>query len=1362
MRRAGLIAGVVAGLWSGVVGAQFVQQGAKLVGTDATGAPWQGSAVAVSADGNTAIVGGYLDNDAAGAAWIFTRVDGVWSQQSAKLVGSGATGNAEQGWSVAISGDGNTAIIGGPADDTGKGAAWVFVRSSGTWSQQGNKLVGGGASGKANQGWAVALSADGNTALVGGPGDNTSTGAFWAFTRSGTSWKQQGNKVVATGEAGAAAMGWSLALSADGATLLAGGPHDNYQAGAGWIFTQSAGKWTQQGDKLVGNAPTTSFIISANATVTAGFTQQPPPCLTFSLSTEPSRGGTVAVNTKQTCSGGYLPGTRISLIVTPDTNWAFSGWSGSGGSFTSQAASITTFTLLSDATVTASFVKQTSACLTLTTAVSPADAGTVTVGTEINCLTGYTLGTPVFVTAAPADGWKFAGWSATGGALAHPSQTTTPFVVTANAAVTATFVQKATDCLTLTAAASPESTGNVVVNTPQNCSGGFIDGTEISLTATPAPGWTFGGWSATGGSLTNPVGSANDAQQGTTVALSADGTTALIGGYVTASSSRSVWAFARSGNDWLQQGNRLATSGEAGVGAQAWSVALSSDGDTAIVAEPGDGSGTGAAWVFTRTAGVWSPQGDRLVGAGAVGKAEQGFAIALSSDATTLLLGGPNDSSGVGATWVFASGATPLCTFALEPTSAGFNANGSRGTVAVNVTSGTGCDWVATSNAPWLTVTGGWSGTGAGQVTFAAAANPGLSRTGTLTIAGQTFTAYQAGSDCTFTLSPASASYPASGGSGSFTITTAAACPWTATTAATWVHLTGDTAGFGNGTVAYAVDASTEPARSATIVVGDQSFAIDQAAYVPPVNAEFTFTPSSPVVGEPIQFTDASTGTPSTWQWDFGDGATSAVQNPTHTFTTAGAYTVTLTAANAANQGTVSHQVTVGAGVISWIPVVSHNPGSGGSVWRSDTVLLNPGTSAAYVQGMLYAPDGVRTAWTTVAPGGQMVVGDVASRFAFNGSAALEVLADQPIVIASRTYDQLASGTVGQEYAAYAPTACLGAGEIAWLPQLTQNAAFRTNISLTNTGSDPASVSVTLFDAAGNSLATYDVDLPPGGWAQENEPFLHKAGQNAVDRGYAEVVVTAGAGIIASASVIDRTSGDPTTVAMVRAADVSAGTVWVPVVSHVAGHNGSLWLSDLGVLNPGTASATVEGLLHTPFGVVTGSMVVAPATQFVVPDVAGDGFGYFSSAALEVRSDQPVIVTSRTYTAQAGGGTVGQDYRAYAAAECLGTGESAWLPQLAQNASFRSNISLTNTGADPASVTVALFDGGGNPLGSYEVTLAPGEWAQKDQPFLNVAHRSALDSGYAKVTATSGAGIIATASVIDNVTNDPTTIAMVR
>jgi hypothetical protein len=232
--------------------AQFVQQGTKLVGTGAVGAAGQGISVSLSGDGSTAIVGGSSDNGSMGAVWVFTRTGGVWSQQGTKLVGTGASGTAQQGGSVSLSSDGNTAIAGGGLDNNYTGAAWIFTRAGGVWSQQGNKLVGTGSLVSTMQGSSVSLSSDGNTAIVGGNGDNNYTGAAWIFTRTGGVWSQQGSKLVGTGAVGAAAQGRSVSLSSDGNTAIVGGTVDNNYTGAAWVFTRAGGVWSQQGTKLVG------------------------------------------------------------------------------------------------------------------------------------------------------------------------------------------------------------------------------------------------------------------------------------------------------------------------------------------------------------------------------------------------------------------------------------------------------------------------------------------------------------------------------------------------------------------------------------------------------------------------------------------------------------------------------------------------------------------------------------------------------------------------------------------------------------------------------------------------------------------------------------------------------------------------------------------------------------------------------------------------------------------------------------------------------------------------------------------------------------------------------------------------------
>jgi len=415
--------------------AQFVQQGQKLVGTGSTGGPpiYQGDSVAISSDGNTAIEGGNGDNNFQGAAWIFTRAAGAWTQQGNKLVPSDSASDSEFGNASAISADGNTAIIGGPGDNSEAGAAWIFRRSNNTWTQQGTKFSGSGADQFATQGYAVAMSGDGTTAVVGGPGGilegsgPTSNGAVWVFTAP--NWTEQGQKLVGTGANGLGQQGFSVAVSSDGNTLIEGGPADNNNQGAAWVFTRSNGAWTQQGSKL-----------------------------------------TVA---------------------------------GAGASYF-----------------------------------------------------------------------------------------------------------------------------------------------------------------------------------GASVAISADGNTAVVG-TDSGGGGAGAFVFTRSNGTWTQQAALMGT-GAVGSADQGFSVAISAAGNTVIVGGEDDNNNAGAAWIFTRTNGAWTQQGNKLVGTGASGTAKQGWAVALSGDGSTAMVGGSDDSGLIGAVWIFAapasSGPSPVSltpsvsTGATQTLTAAFNA----------------------------------------------------------------------------------------------------------------------------------------------------------------------------------------------------------------------------------------------------------------------------------------------------------------------------------------------------------------------------------------------------------------------------------------------------------------------------------------------------------------------------------------------------------------------------------------------------------------------------------------------------------------------------------------------------------------
>jgi len=528
--------------------------------------------------------------------------------------------------------------------------------------------------------------------------------------------------------------------------------------------------------------------------------------------------------------------------------------------------------------------------------------------------------------------------------------------------------------------------------------------------------------------------------------------------------------------------------------------------------------------------------------------------------------------------------------------------------------------------------------------------------------------------------------------------------------------------------------------------------------------------PATATVGTSVSFAGSAvpsncTGTPG-YSWDFGDGtALSTQQSASHTYATAGNFSWTLTVSVAGQTCKQTGSITVSGGAqppssaasyTYWIPVASHGGGAQSSVWRTDLGVLNLGSAAANIEVVLHTSAGVNNGYDTIAANAQAIYGDIVDQLGYTGSAALDVRSDQPLYVTSRTYNQATAGTFGQDYDGVEEGVGAFGGQLAYLPQLTENAAYRTNISLTNTGATNATVLVELFNGSGSKLTDYTVSLAPGEWKQENKPFLNKAGQTDMAAGYARLTVTSGTGILASASVIDNATNDPTTVPM-KFAPAANVVQWLPVVSHAAGAQGSQWRTDLGLLNLGTSAARVEIRLHTPSETQIATETLGPAGQAILVDVV-NRFWFTGSAALEIAADQPVVVSSRTYN-QGTVGTLGQDYTSALQQECPGTGEVVFLPQLIENSAYRTNIALTNTSTDSATATVELF-AGNTKLTDYQVSLQPGEWAQENRPYFNKVGRTDISGGYAKVTVTQGAGVLATASVIDNVTNDPTTVPM--
>jgi hypothetical protein len=220
---------------------------AKLLASDGTEEDRLGSSVSIS--GDTALVGAIFKDDNgtnSGSVYVFVRSDGVWIPEAELLADDGEPFDFF-GESVALSGD--TALVGAHGgDDHGadSGAAYVFVRSAGVWTQQAKLL----ASDAGPDDWfGSSVSISGETSLIGAY-KREPVGAAYVFVRGGDAWTQQAKLLASDGDC-CDAFGRSVSIFED--TALVGAQFDDengFWSGSAYVFARSGVVWTQQAKLL--------------------------------------------------------------------------------------------------------------------------------------------------------------------------------------------------------------------------------------------------------------------------------------------------------------------------------------------------------------------------------------------------------------------------------------------------------------------------------------------------------------------------------------------------------------------------------------------------------------------------------------------------------------------------------------------------------------------------------------------------------------------------------------------------------------------------------------------------------------------------------------------------------------------------------------------------------------------------------------------------------------------------------------------------------------------------------------------------------------------------------------------------------
>jgi trimeric autotransporter adhesin len=333
-----------------------------------------GNTLAVSAAGEASAAKGINgdQNDKsiplAGAVYVFTRTGTTWSQQAyIKASNTGEPGVGDQfpegdqfGFSLSLSGDGNTLAVGAMGEDSGargingdqndnsqpgSGAVYIFARSGSAWSQQAY-VKASNTFANTLFGYAVGLSADGNTLAassydeagsartINGPQDRErrGSGAIYIFTRTGTAWTQQAYLKASNAEF-MDSLGYSLAISYDGNTVVAGAADEDCKmpgifpgettvcdndsstdasAGAAYVFVRNGSTWSQQAFIKASNPGTNDWFGSRMALSGDGNT--------LAVGSQLENGGSKGINGDQKNQSAEDSGT-IYFFTRKGTTW---------------------------------------------------------------------------------------------------------------------------------------------------------------------------------------------------------------------------------------------------------------------------------------------------------------------------------------------------------------------------------------------------------------------------------------------------------------------------------------------------------------------------------------------------------------------------------------------------------------------------------------------------------------------------------------------------------------------------------------------------------------------------------------------------------------------------------------------------------------------------------------------------------------------------------------------------------------------------------------------------------------------------------------------------------------------------------
>lgn len=225
--------------------------------------------IAMSADGSTLVVQtSYTTYN------IYIRSGNSWALQYNGLQPYTPT-TQESNFLLSLSANGNTLAIGVPGYNSDQGAFYIYTRSGTTWTLQVGPYTESLSGSSGFFGTSVSLSGDGNTLAVSATGYSSNQGAFFVYTRVGTTWSLQSGPFVGSGGSAVAYQGGTISISADASTIVCVTPQDgpSTNIGSAWIWGSTGSSWSQIGSRIVDGLTNSRFgcccAVSANGSTIA-------------------------------------------------------------------------------------------------------------------------------------------------------------------------------------------------------------------------------------------------------------------------------------------------------------------------------------------------------------------------------------------------------------------------------------------------------------------------------------------------------------------------------------------------------------------------------------------------------------------------------------------------------------------------------------------------------------------------------------------------------------------------------------------------------------------------------------------------------------------------------------------------------------------------------------------------------------------------------------------------------------------------------------------------------------------------------------------------------------------------------------